>query len=272
MSSSSATIDTEDLYSYIDTFFQKKYVLSVIIVIVIIYLLSTMMGKPKYSDAHLGNSQTSGGFLVSLIVLFIIILVIAGILQFFFGINVAISFKNFFKKEVNVIASELPLGSSGPVPQIFATKQVFNIPGNNYTYENAGNLCKAYGAELANYSQMEDAYKRGGEWCNYGWSQGQMAFFPTQQATFDSLQKVKGHENDCGRPGINGGYMANPFNRYGANCYGVKPAIDPEEKVLMEINKNQPEDKALDVKVNFWKKQIPNILISPFNSNTWSKL
>jgi uncharacterized membrane protein YciS (DUF1049 family) len=275
MSSSSATVNTEDLYSYIDTFFQKKYILTVIIIIVIIYLLSTL-GKstPKYSDNYLGksNSSSGGGFLTTLIILFIIVLVIAGLLQFFFGINVVLSFKNFFKKEVKLVATELPLGNTGHIPQIFHTKQVFNIPGNNYTYENAQELCKAYGADLANYSQMEDAYKRGANWCNYGWSQDQMAFFPTQQSTYDNLQQVKGHENDCGRPGINGGYMANPFNRYGVNCYGVKPAINSEEKALMEINKSQPEDAQLNASVNFWKNQIPHILVSPFNSTTWSKL
>jgi hypothetical protein len=31
-----------------------------------------------------------------------------------------------------------------------------------------------------------------------------MALFPTQKETWDKLQKIKGHEHDCGRPGING--------------------------------------------------------------------
>jgi hypothetical protein len=36
-----------------------------------------------------------------------------------------------------------------------------------------------------------------------------MALYPTQYNTWKELQKIKGHENDCGRPGINGGYMIN---------------------------------------------------------------
>ena len=63
-----------------------------------------------------------------------------------------------------------------------------------------------------------------------GWSDGQMALFPTQQKTFDNLQKIEGHENDCGRPGVNGGFMANPNIRFGVNCYGNKPKIKEEEE------------------------------------------
>ena len=34
-----------------------------------------------------------------------------------------------------------------------------------------------------------------------------MALFPTQYKSWKKLQKQKGRENDCGRPGINGGYI-----------------------------------------------------------------
>jgi hypothetical protein len=150
--------------------------------------------------------------------------------------------------------------------------EVFNIPGNYYSYEDAQTLCKAYGAQLASYSQIEDAYNDGGEWCNYGWSKGQMALFPTQKSTYKKLKSIKGHENDCGRPGINGGYMANPDNKYGANCYGKKPPITDTEKKLMEINQSYPPETGLDDEVNKWKKLIDDILISPFNSTSWYKV
>ena len=39
------------------------------------------------------------------------------------------------------------------------------------------------------------------------------------------LQKRKGHKHDCGRPGINGGYIGNTNIKYGVNCYGYKPKI-----------------------------------------------
>ena len=33
-------------------------------------------------------------------------------------------------------------------------------------------------------------------------------------------KKKIGHENDCGRPGVNGGYIANTNAKYGVNCFG----------------------------------------------------
>ena len=143
---------------------------------------------------------------------------------------------------------------------------------NYYNYSNANALCQAYGSKLATYQQVEDSYKGGGEWCNYGWSDGQMALFPTQQKTFDNLQKIKGHENDCGRPGINGGYMTNKELRFGVNCYGNKPKITSEEEEMMKTTTPYPEtakDLAFQKRVDFWKNKVDEILVSPFNYNTW---
>ena len=67
-------------------------------------------------------------------------------------------------------------------------KQVFHVPSNIYTYDNAGALCNAYGAQLASYDQIEDAYNSGAEWCNYGWSKDQMAYYPTQKSTYEKLK------------------------------------------------------------------------------------
>ena len=99
-----------------------------------------------------------------------------------------------------------------------------------------------------------------------------MALFPTQQKTFDNLQKIKGHENDCGRPGVNGGFMANPNIRFGVNCYGNKPKITQEEEDLMKTATPYPEtiqDIAFQKRVDFWKDKVDQILVSPFNYDTW---
>ena len=165
--------------------------------------------------------------------------------------------------------------SSPSVPEIKIKPQVFNIPGNNYDYLNANALCLAYGARLANYSEIEDAYNRGGEWCNYGWSEGQMALFPTQMSSYKKLQKTKGHEHDCGRPGINGGYIANPNVKFGVNCYGYKPEITTLEEKMMSTVSPFPmsmEDILLEKRVEYWKGQLNDILISPFNHEYWSKI
>ena len=86
-------------------------------------------------------------------------------------------------------------------------KEVFHIGDNIYTYNEAKMICNAYDGELADYSQVENAYKSGAEWCSYGWSKGQMALYPTQKLTYEKLKKIPGLENSCGRPGINGGYI-----------------------------------------------------------------
>jgi hypothetical protein len=206
-------------------------------------------------------------FFLFLCVLILILLAI----KYFYNIDIFVKFNDALNElDVDIVEKESPHPVSLPIlPKIL--DEVFNIPGNKYTYEEAETLCKAYGADLASYSQLENAYKDGGEWCNYGWSKDQMALFPTQKSTYDKLQTIKGHENDCGRPGINGGYMANSSNRYGVNCYGKKPAITDTEKKLMEVNKNYPPETDLDSEVDKWKKEIDKILISPFNSNSWYK-
>lgn len=165
--------------------------------------------------------------------------------------------------------------SAVPVPEIRAYKQVFNIPENDFVYEDAKAMCKAFGARLATYDEVERAYNRGGEWCNYGWSEGQLALFPTQKDTWNKLQQIPGHEQDCGRPGVNGGYMANPHARFGVNCYGYKPRMTNQERALMETEPIYPKtekDKAMDRRVDYWRGKLQEVLVSPFNHNQWSHI
>jgi len=155
--------------------------------------------------------------------------------------------------------------------------EVFHISNNLYTYDDAKSVCTAYGARLATYDDIEKAYNAGAEWCGYGWSANQMALFPTQKETWTKLQDNPKHKNDCGRPGINGGYMSNPNLRFGVNCYGVKPAPKQIEKDIMNAKKNQivprnQQDVVLDKKVQFWKENGDKILrISSFNLDKWSE-
>ena len=199
-------------------------------------------------------------------------------LQYFFGLDIIANIKNILtgNPEVDILVDASRADAiKAPVPELLLRPQVFNIPGNTYKYQDAKALCSAYGSRLATYSEVEDAYKNGGEWCNYGWSDGQMALFPTQQKTFDNLQKIEGHKNDCGRPGVNGGYMANPGLKFGVNCYGYKPRMTPTEEELMANEPLYPKtakDIAMENRVNYWKNKLSEILVSPFNSNSWSRI
>lgn len=152
--------------------------------------------------------------------------------------------------------------------------QVFHIPGNEYTYEDAKAVCHAYGAELATYDQLEDAYARGAEWCTYGWSQDQLALFPTQKSTYVELQKHPGREHSCGRPGINGGYVPSATSKYGINCYGRRPRMGAREQEYMEDVMHLPqteEERKFQERVQYWKSRLHNLVIAPFNRTTYSR-
>jgi len=168
--------------------------------------------------------------------------------------------------------------SSTKVSTVAAVKdEVYNISNNLYTYEDAKAVCKAMGSRLASYDEVEEAYNNGAEWSTYGWSEDQHAYFPTQKETWAKLQKVKGHEHDLGRPGVNGGYFSNPNVRFGVNCYGVKPPMTDAEKALMDSRKDQvypksKEDQALDAKVEFWKANRDKMLVlNGYNTKAWSR-
>ncbi len=121
---------------------------------------------------------------------------------------------------------------------------------------------------------MQKAYKNGADWCSYGWSANQMALYPTQLEKWKKLQQIKGHKHDCGRPGINGGYIANPNVKFGINCYGYKPEITSEEANQMANAPLYPvTQKEIDFnrRVNYWKQQLSNIRVAPFNNTTWNE-
>ena len=160
-------------------------------------------------------------------------------------------------------------------PELAEDPQVFHVSDNVYTYNDAKALCGAYGARLANIDEVQNAWKNGAEWCGYGWSDDQMILYPTQEKTWEKLQKIPGHKHDCGRPGVNGGYVANPKARFGANCYGYKPKITDLEKKKMDsasIFPKTEKERRFEKKVKKYRNKLSNILISPFNYDKWSEI
>lgn len=222
-----------------------------------------------------GTKSKSASFIELLLWGFFLVLILINGIQYFFDIDISTSIKGLFSNEPEVDITVHQPEVSDIVPEIKVEPQVFNIPGNKYTYDDAKALCTAYGAKLANYDQIEKAYNKGGEWCNFGWSDKQMALYPTQKETWNALQKKKGHEHDCGRPGINGGFMNNPNFKFGVNCYGYKPVITPDEQQIMDTTPIYPksqEDIEFEKQVDYWESQLPSILVSPFNKDKWSRV
>jgi hypothetical protein len=276
-----STTNPVNMYNYLNTYILNPMVFIIIFLIIVAYYVfssssfSSSNGLGNITDST-SNSNSGINIMSIIIIAILIVLVIVNAFEYFFSINVTAYIQGLFspKTEVDIVIDQSTV-QPAPVPTIKFKKQVFNIPGNYYNYNNAKALCKAYGAELATYEQLEKAYNSGAEWCNYGWSANQLALFPTQLKTFNTLQTIKGHENDCGRPGINGGYIANPQVRFGVNCYGNKPKITSEEEELMKTSSPYPvtlQDTVFQKKVDFWKDKVDEILVSPFNHNSWGQL
>lgn len=146
--------------------------------------------------------------------------------------------------------------------------QVFNVARNLYTYADAEPLCKAFGAELATYDQVKDAYNAGADWCNYGWVKGQLAVYPTQQSTYDKLQAGPADKRQsCGIPGVNGGYFPNAEQRFGVNCYGPRPS---ESQLDTRIAFEAAHETEFDRKVDDYKAELGSIAVNPWSTAQWS--
>ena len=277
--------NNEIKYILTATFLNPVIVVAILAFSLFIIVMS-YLGNASSSDPYGSNYSESGGVSKTVstilgIVAGIVFIFVSGasIAQYIFKIDVATNLSNLFTPtpeiDVTVTKNASPSSSSSVIPNMKFTQEVFNVPGNYYVYEDAKALCSAYGARLATYQEVEKTYDKGGEWCNYGWSEGQMALYPTQQTTWDGLQKIKGHGNDCGRPGVNGGFIKNPALKFGANCYGYKPKMTPLEEDIMANATPYPKTKkdiAIEKRTDYWKERLPEILVSPFNYKNWSKL
>jgi hypothetical protein len=278
--------ETDDVtYILTTTFLNPVAVIFILIILlflgVALYLGGSSNSDPygsNYSNDDSGMSKKITMILGVIVGILFIFLSVASIAQYILKIDVVTSLNKFFTNnpeiDIKVTKNETTTTTRAK-PAIKITKEVFNIPGNFFSYDDANAMCSAHDSRLATYKEVEDSYNSGAEWCNYGWSEGQMALYPTQQTTWDGLQQIEGHENDCGRPGINGGFMQNKETKFGVNCYGYKPKMTSVEEDIMANASPYPKtkkDMAMEIRVEYWKKRINDILVSPFNYTNWSKI
>jgi hypothetical protein len=208
------------------------------------------------------------------ILLFIFFLSVIAIIgtQYFFGINLTATLQNLFTQPEIDISIVQPDNTKPTTTTDSTTNNVTNLDTKNQTfhvqgqfdYMNAKAVCKAYGGKLANIKQVTDAYEKGAEWCNYGWSDDHMVLFPTQYKTWQSYQEL-GRKELCGRPGVNGGYNNHLLQQLGANCFGKKPKLNgpmPTQPIPHEI---------VDKRVEYWQNKLPSLTVSPFNYTAWSQ-
>ena len=265
----------EDLKKSTKTYLDNAYSVLEVLGFLLLFRVGTVLfGIPMGA----GEKPWSVSFLESKAYLFLTVLLIIQFFKYIFQIDIVsalfgdVDWASLF--ETKKVESEKKTDkeeSSG------SKEEVFNVSNNLYTYEDAKAVCRAMGSRLAKYDEIEASYMGGAEWTSYGWSEGQHAYFPTQKATWARLQELKGHEHDLGRPGVNGGYFANPNVRLGVNCYGVRPQITAADQALMDAKKNRvvpktAEERELEKKVDFWKANKDKLLVlSSFNNNKWSK-
>jgi hypothetical protein len=249
--------------------YRIKSIILLVFVIVIYIVLFSILNSTK-----LNSPETKPWILVIEVILWVVLIVILVMNVRYFNdkdFNFNDTFKHLFdddkKPEIVVHVDK------GHIPEQEHNRceepgEVFHVGGNNYTYQEAQDVCSTYDARLASYDEIEKAYNNGGNWCSYGWSDGQLALFPIQKAIYNELKKVPGHEHDCGRPGVNGGYMKNKNIKFGVNCYGKKPYASDKDLDYMNKHKylsisDEEIQKKKDEKIN-------KFLISPFNKDKWS--
>jgi hypothetical protein len=170
---------------------------------------------------------------------------------------------------------------SPPVPTLplQSPLEVFHISDQKYNYQQAKCKCASYGARLATVNELNNAYEKGADWCDYGWSDNGQAYYPTQLNTYiklrDELNQARMEKGKkpkknpmtmCGYPGLNGGTFNHKFE-FGVNCYGIKPAgkikkvkpivIPPVDVCTLPNNKQLTSVQQNDT-------------IVPFNPNKWS--
>ena len=184
-------------------------------------------------------------------------------IQYFLGVDLTATLSSFFSKpSVNVdivtdkeetkTETETDTETVQPKPKK-SGPETYHVQGQ-FDYSMAKSVCKAYDATLASLTQIKDAYDKGAEWCDYGWSKDGMVLYPTQESSWKLYQDEK--KDKCGIPGINGGYNPRRGQRLGVNCYGVKPSG------MMPLYPSPVE------KPNLPKQGT----ISPFNYKAWSQL
>ena len=147
--------------------------LAFVVVTILYYVLFSSLGKGNGGGGgSLGDSPGSGSgsgeapgkrtLEVILWSIFIVLIVINGF-QYFFNVNFTASIRDIFTDKPKIdLTVQKPPGESA-VPQMKVKKEVFNIPSNNFTFDDSKAICQAYGGNLATYNQVEEAYNKGAE-------------------------------------------------------------------------------------------------------------
>ena len=191
-------------------------------------------------------------------IIFLCFLCIIGVIgtNYFLGVELTATLSSLFSNpeiDVDIVKTENKNGQSeSDQNKSGQGPETYHINGQ-FDSSMARSVCKAYDAKLATLSQIKESYDKGAEWCDYGWSEDNMVLYPTQESTWKKNQS--GKKDQCGIPGINGGYNHRLNQKLGVNCYGVKPSGKMPIMAAPVEQKATPKQGSL----------------SPFNYVAWSQ-
>ena len=270
--------NNRDIIGFLNVYRVKMILLLVFVILVYVVIFSLL------NNASVSNPERKPYIFVIEVVMWIVLVVII-VLNVRYYNDKDFSFDQIFRNlfsentpelEVNVHRGED--GSSGngsrDVPKRKGEEkrkgEVFHLRKNIFDYNEAKEACGLLNSRLATYDEIENAYSNGANWCSYGWSDDQMVLFPTQREYLNQLKQFPGHEHDCGRVGINGGYVQNKHAKFGVNCYGKKPyATDKDKEYLSKykLSGSVPDDLLEKLR----KEKEKDFLVTPFNKEKWSQ-
>jgi len=275
--------NNRDIIGFLNVYRVKMILLLVFVILIYVVIFSLL------NNASVSNPERKPYIFVIEVVMWIVLVVII-VLNVRYYNDKDFSFDQIFRNlfsentpelEVNVHRGEdgsSGNGSSGnssrDVPKRKGEEkrkgEVFHLRKNIFDYNEAKEACGLLNSRLATYDEIENAYSNGANWCSYGWSDDQMVLFPTQREYLNQLKQFPGHEHDCGRVGINGGYVQNKHAKFGVNCYGKKPyATDKDKEYLSKykLSGSVPDDLLEKLR----KEKEKDFLVTPFNKEKWSQ-
>ena len=282
----SSTIQKEDLFkttmeSVEKSFDDPKSIFIAIIAIVLFYILLFIIGVPMSKELK----PIMIRILETKIWIVLLFFIINDGMKFLFQLNVAdLCIEQIYNLWNQFHSNKIERNHKIPVDDIkvitpvvnIDVDEVYNIANNSFTYQDAQAVCTSLDGRLATYDEIENSYEKGGEWCNYGWSDSQMILFPTQKSTWNELQKSSTNKNNCGRPGVNGGHLEDSSKKFGINCYGKKPNAKVLDKIKNDTNVKaikSKEDIILDAKIKYWRENGEKMLtVNSFNSKQWNEI
>ena len=121
-------------------------------------VLFSSLGK---KGETIGAGETGGNGSTKLLTIImggvLIVVVVLNGLQYFYNINLTARLDNIFTDtpSIDLTVQQETSGPDeiAPVPEIKLKEQVFHVPGNKYTYDDAKAICNATGNRLANYKE-----------------------------------------------------------------------------------------------------------------------